>query len=64
MSLDMCVKKATVTVGMDTRYGQKCDECNVINMIYPDSSKTRGEFLVFFLTEEDRGKLVALVRDG
>src|ERR1700685_4560541 len=47
-------------------------------MIYPDSSKTRDKFLVFFgladsarcmirggfLTEEDRGKLVALVRDG
>jgi hypothetical protein len=46
--------------------------------IYPDSSKTREKFLVFFgladsargmirggfLTEEDRGKLVALVRDG
>src|ERR1700689_1625295 len=46
--------------------------------LYPDSSKTRDKFLVFFgladsawcmirggfLTEEDRGKLVALVRDG
>jgi transposase len=48
------------------------------SMLYPDSSKTREKFLVFFglgdsarhmirggfLTEEDRGKLVALVRDG
>src|ERR1700675_4581708 len=47
-------------------------------VVYPDSSKTRDKFLVFFgladsagrmirggfLTEEDRGKLVALVRDG
>jgi hypothetical protein len=46
--------------------------------VYPDSSKTREKFLVFFgladsarrmirggfLTQEDRGKLVALVRDG
>jgi hypothetical protein len=46
--------------------------------IYPDSSKTREKFLVFFgladsarrmirggfLTEEDRGKLIALVRNG
>ncbi|MGB8488821.1 MAG: helix-turn-helix domain-containing protein, partial [Xanthobacteraceae bacterium] len=48
------------------------------NLVYPDSSKTREKFLVFFgladsawrmirggfLTEEDRGKLIALVRDG
>ena len=47
-------------------------------LLYPDSLKTREKFLVFFgladsarrmirggfLTEEDRGKLVALVRDG
>jgi hypothetical protein len=48
------------------------------SIIYPDSPKTREKFLVFFgladsaprmirvgfLTEEDRGKLVALARDG
>jgi transposase len=48
------------------------------SIIYPDSLKTREKFLVFFgladsaprmirggfLTEEDRGKLVALARDG
>ena len=47
-------------------------------VVYPDSLKTREKFLVFFgladsaprmirggfLTEEDRGKLVALARDG
>src|ERR1700720_2213465 len=49
-----------------------------VRVLYPDSLKTREKFLVFFgladsarrmirggfLTEEDRGKLVALVRDG
>jgi transposase len=64
--------------GASTDFFCRCTWYLIPSYIYPDSLKTREKFLVFFgltdsaqgmirggfLTEEDRGKLVALVRDG
>src|SRR5208282_5627229 len=83
-------EQVAATHGTTSRHGQHQPACRRLHQsdletrgresleTYPDSSRTREKFLVFFgladsarrmirggfLTEEDRGKLVALVRDG